>query len=341
MEPPTEPARQSPSQQANRWWILLQEEPRDELLRRRLELWRNASLENEEAWRQVEWLHRLASYAQPGGDPEWRRFLAGRRTASGDPPRPEAAKPSGKRCGRAVRPRWIAAGAAAALAAMIAFVWGPVVLVDLQADHVTSTAELRILTLEDGSAVTLSADSAIAVSLTATERQVNLLRGEAFFQVTKDVSRPFRVIAREVQATVVGTEFDVRLAAGEVTVDVAEGLVSVGKVGAADGAHVGAGQTISIASNGGSRQGTLPTDFVAAWRQGRLLTAELPLRDAVEQLRRHFNGIIVLADGALGDRPVTGAYTLSEPESALRAIAKAHGAVVRRVTPWLLVIAPS
>ncbi len=227
------------------------------------------------------------------------------------------------------------------MAALVAFIWVPVVLVDLQADHVTSTAELRSVVLEDGSTVTLSAASAVAVSLTATERQVKLLRGEAFFQVTKDARRPFRVIASEVQATVVGTGFDVRLAASDVTVDVADGVVSVGKIGAADGALVGAGQTISIASNGKSRQGTLPTDFVAAWRQGRLLTAEIPLRDAVEQIRRHFNGTILLTDSALGDRRITGAYTLSEPENALRAIAKAHGAIVRRVTPWLLVISPS
>lgn len=228
-----------------------------------------------------------------------------------------------------------------ALAAMLAFVWVPVVLIDLQADHVTSTAELRSLTLEDGSTVTLSAESAIAVSMSPAGRQVKLLRGEAFFQVTGDARRPFKVIAREVQATVVGTQFDVRVGARDVTVDVAEGIVAVGKVGAGDSERVGAGRTISIASSGKARRGTLPPDFVAAWRQGRLLTAEVPLRDAVEQLRRHFDGAIVLTDSALGDRPITGAYTLSEPESALRAIASAHGAVVRRVTPWLLVISPS
>lgn len=353
MEAPTEPARQTPSRQANRWWILLQEEPHDERLQRRLDLWCGASAENEEAWREVERLHRLATHSHAASNPtaegagqDWRRFLAERRAASNDPPRSETARPGVKRRGRSKLPRqpqrrWLAAGAAAALAAMLAFIWVPVVLVDLQADHVTSTAELRRITLEDGSTVTLSAASAIAVSLSAAERQVKLLRGEAFFQVTSDARRPFKVIASQVQATVVGTQFDVRMVSGSVAVDVAEGIVAVGKVGAIDGDHVGAGQSVSIASDGKTRPGTLPPEFVAAWRQGRLLTAEVPLRDAVEQLRRHFNGTIVLTDSALGDRPITGAYTLSEPEGALRAIAKAHGAVVRRITPWLLVISPS
>lgn len=352
MEAPTEPARQTPSRQANRWWILLQEEPHDEVLRRRLELWRKASAENEDAWQDVERLHHLAthshthsqSHATQGSGQDWRRFLAERRAGASDRPLAQQATPTIshiKSGARRSRPRWIMAAAGAALAAMLAFVWVPVVLVNLQADHVTSTAELRSITLEDGSTVTLSAASAIAVSFSEGERQVKLLKGEAFFQVTSNARRPFKVIASQVQATVVGTEFDVRLTAGDVTVDVSEGIVAVGKVGASDGARVGAGQTISIASNGKARQGALPPEFVAAWRQGRLLTAEVPLRDAVEQLRRHFDGTIVLTDSALGDRPITGAYTLSEPESALRAIAKAHGAVVRRVTPWLLVISPS
>lgn len=343
MEAPTEPARQTPSRQANRWWILLQEEPHDELLQHRLDLWRGASAENEEAWREVERLHRLASHshAAQGAGQDWRRFLAERRAAPGEQARAERAGPAARTGRRGARPRWMMAGAGVALAAMLAFLWVPVVLVNLQADHVTSTAELRIITLRDGSTVTLSADSAIAVSLSAAERQVKLLRGEAFFQVTKDASRPFKVIASQVQATVVGTQFDVRMVSDSVTVDVAEGIVAVGKVGATDGDHVGAGQSVSIAPDGKTRHASLPSEFVAAWREGRLLTAEVPLRDAVEQLRRHFTGKIVLTDGALGDRPITGAYTLSEPESALRAIARAHGAVVRRVTPWLLVISPS
>jgi transmembrane sensor len=353
MEAPTEPARQTPSRQANRWWILLQEEPHDEVLRRRLDLWRSASAENEEAWLEVERLHHLASYshshsyAAQGAGQDWQRYLAERRAASSDRAHAEPARPDAgasarvNRRWRSARPRLIMAGAVAALAAMLAFVWVPVVLVNLQSDHVTSTAEVRSITLDDGSTVTLAADSAIAVSFYEGERRVKLLRGEAFFQVASDARRSFKVIAGTVQATVVGTEFDVRLAAGDVTVDVAEGVVAVGQVGATDGERLGAGQSVSIGSKGKARLASLPPQFVGAWRQGRLLTAEVPLRDAVEQLRRHFDGAIVLTDAALGDRPITGAYTLSEPESALRAIAKAHGAVVRRVTPWLLVISSS
>jgi transmembrane sensor len=67
----------------------------------------------------------------------------------------------------------------------------------------------------------------------------------------------------------------------------------------------------------------------------------VPLREAVDQLRRYFAGTIVLASASLGDRRITGAYNLADPEDALRAIAQAHGGKVRRIAPWLLVVSES
>ena len=113
------------------------------------------------------------------------------------------------RCGRA-RPR-----AHAASSCRRWLQWRPVsrcfaappMLLQLQADHVTSTAEQRSIELPDGSRVTLAPASAIAVSYVAAERRVDLLSGEAFFQVQPNADRPFRVTARTVQATVAWHQF--------------------------------------------------------------------------------------------------------------------------------------
>jgi transmembrane sensor len=276
----------------------------------------------------------------------WQAWLADRRASTDEQPDAVADLAVARNARHNRRPRWLLGGLGVAVAAALAFVAAPAALLRLQSDHVTSTAELRTVDLEDGSTVTLSASSAIAVSYSGSERRVTLLEGEAFFQVRRDPARPFRVLAGEVQTTVVGTAFDVRRAGDDVTVDVQEGVVEVGVVtgrhaGAQAGERLEAGQSVSIGASGASRRTSLPPQLVGAWRQGRLLTQELPLRDAVDQLRRHFSGMIVLTDPSLGERRITGAYTLSEPEDALRAIARAHGAVVRRITPWILVISPS
>lgn len=344
MEAPTDPARQTPSRRANQWWIQLREAPHDADLRRRVVAWRSASPENEAAWNRLLQLDRLAGHVTPAHADGWRAYLDKRRSARQEPDSADAPAIAqvAKRCRR---PRWLVVGLSVAVAASLAVVAAPGVLLRLQSDHLTSTAELRAISLEDGSTVTLSAASAIAVSFSAGERLVTLLEGEAFFQVTRDTSRPFRVDAGPLQTTVLGTAFDVRRANDDVTVDVQEGVVEVGvsqagRSGGRRGERLEAGESISIDRKGAIRRTFLPPQLVGAWRQGRLLTQEVPLRDAVEQLRRYFDGLIILTDAALGDRHITGAYTLSEPENALRAIAQAHGAVVRQITPWILVISP-
>lgn len=338
MEAPTDPARQTPSRRANRWWILLREAPHDADLRRKFEAWRSASPENEAAWLKVEQLDRLAGHVTPVHADGWREYLDDRRKRPGG----ERAAAVDLVAARAVRrKRWLIGGICAAVAASLAVIAAPGVLLRLQSDHVTATAEMRSVDLEDGSMVTLAAASAIAVSFSDGERRVVLLEGEAFFQVRRDPDRPFRVLAGSVQTTVLGTVFDVRRADGDVTVEVQEGVVQVERSDTGAGERVEAGQSVSVRGKDAIRRTSLPPQLVGAWRQGRLLTQEVPLRDAVEQLRRHFDGMIILTDTALGDRHVTGAYTLSEPENALRAIAQAHGAVVRRITPWILVLSPS
>src|SRR3546814_3411680 len=70
-----------------------------------------------------------------------------------------------------------------------------------------------------------SPESAVATHYAADRRTVDLLRGEAFFQVESDRSRPFRVRADAVTVTVTGTAFDVGLTDGTLSVAVSEGIV--------------------------------------------------------------------------------------------------------------------
>lgn len=281
-----------------------------------------ASPLNEAAWSRTERASRLADKVLPAYEREWEALA--RQTAA-RPPR-----------GQPPLRRWMVVGTALALAACIALVVGPALILRLQADYRTETAELRGVELQDGSEVTLAPGSAIAVSYGAAERRVHLLKGEAFFAVKPNPDRPFRVAARSVTASVLGTSFDVRLDDKAVVVAVQEGRVRV-DVDAAT-ATLQAGQAARVTAGGQLRTSSEPPDLVAAWRQGKLYLKNRALGDAVEELRRYFNGTIIVADTSLVDRPTTGVFNLADPEEALRGIAEAHGARVRRITPWVLVL---
>jgi transmembrane sensor len=88
----------------------------------------------------------------------------------------------------------------------------------------------RQVTLEDGSIVTLQPQSILTLpdKFTATERIVNL-NGEAFFEIKRDVTRPFYVYSREVVTKVLGTSFNIKALETDknVTVAVKTGRVSV------------------------------------------------------------------------------------------------------------------
>lgn len=344
MELRTDDSKVPPSRQADLWWSARLEAPNDPELQRKILVWRQASPGNEAAWQRVERLNHLTANVVSNEDDEWRTWLESKRAATLRTSE-LAVQPTRRSSPIRRSRRWLAAGAGFAIAAALAFLTVPTVLLRIQADHATSTAEVRTIDLEDGTIVTLAAASAIAVSYTATERRISLLEGEALFQVRRDPERPFRVFTGEVRTTVVGTVFDVRRARDDVTVGVQEGVVDVsvaagGKWPGA-GERLEAGEVISIDPARTTRRGAIAPSLVGAWRQGQLLAQYVTLRDAVDQLRRSFNGTIILTDASLGELRITGAYTLGDPEAALRAIARAHGAVVRRVTPWVLMISAS
>lgn len=102
-------------------------------------------------------------------------------------------------------------------------------------EHVNTSLNPLVLQLPDGSQVTLAPKSRISYAHTfgsadtarnGVTRDVYLL-GEAFFQVTKNPHRPFRVFANEIVTKVLGTSFTVRSFEKDTTIQV---TVRTGKV---------------------------------------------------------------------------------------------------------------
>jgi transmembrane sensor len=89
----------------------------------------------------------------------------------------------------------------------------------------TVVGGLEAVPLADGSRVTLNTDSELLVSLEPRERVVSLDRGEAYFEVAKDKSRPFIVNVGPKRVIAVGTQFSVRRDGDSIQVIVTEGTV--------------------------------------------------------------------------------------------------------------------
>jgi transmembrane sensor len=309
------------TEEAAEWSVLLLDDPDDRDLRWRFEAWRGQSAENASAWTDIQRTAALATDALPSYAHEWKPIVEARSAR------------------RASRRRWLVPALSMALAAALAWMAIPVAMLHLEADHLTGTAELKTIRLQDGSAVTLGPDSAIAVAYAATARDIRLLKGEAFFDVTPDQNRRFQVSAQSVQASVLGTRFDVRLDGTGVMVAVEEGRVMVEASGGRE--TLERGQAVQVASSGRIAREEVEAASVAMWRQQLVYLKNRPLAEAVNEIRRYFPGRIVVTDSSLEQQPTTGVFDMKDPEAALRGLAQAHGATVRRLSPWLLVVSGS
>jgi len=308
-------SQEQASKEATDWLILLQEESDDPDLRQRFETWRRESPQNAAAWNATKRVSHMIEAAAPIATERWRPFVAGKRR-------------------RALRI------AALAVAAGLALLFVPDALLQIRSDYVTGTAQTRTVRLDDGSSVVLAPNSAIAVAYSEKERHVDLLAGEAFFEVAENSARPFRVMAREIRATVVGTMFDMSRNGDGATIAVEHGAVRVDypAVSPPVTERLDPGQSVRVSWTGEVARRIGPPSQVAAWRRRQLIAQDQPMRDVIDQLRRYYRGTIIVADRALGDRPVTGIYNLTDPVDALRGIAHAHGATVRQITPWVLMV---
>ncbi len=236
------------------------------------------------------------------------------------------------------RPRWVAAAAALA-AACVALVAVPLIHRHIVTDYETGVAELRDVALPDGSIVQLDAGSAIAVDYTDAARQVTLLSGQAFFQVTRDTQRPFSVLADEVSVTVTGTAFSVWKTTGTIDVSVQSGTVEVLHDGkrAGDPLTVGDRLVIDRLDKAIHRERMAP-ESVAAWRLQKLVVQDTTFGDIVEAVGRYLPGAIFVGDRTLNQRKITGVFDLNRPVDALRTLANSQNASVTEITPYLLLI---
>jgi transmembrane sensor len=131
-----------------------------------------------------------------------------------------------RRAGRNPHPRrrFLAVAASACALTIAGAVWWQSARNPLYA---TDIGERRSITLADGSTVDLNARSRIRVEFSGAERRVELLDGQALFQVAKDKNRPFIVRSGDASIRAVGTQFDVYRKADGTTVTVLEGRVAV------------------------------------------------------------------------------------------------------------------
>ncbi|GCD75017.1 two component sensor histidine kinase FecR/PupR [Acetobacter pasteurianus NBRC 3299] len=321
---------QAAEAQAIDWSLLLNEEPDDLALRHEFEKWLSEKPAHAIAWKQVSAISDIIRSAPPDRQV--------------DPVRPKAFQTHIQAILFFLQKRWklLSAGgvaAAACCAALLLIV--PDLMTRLRADQYAPTGTTRTLHLADGSDIVLAPRSAISIWISAQERHIDLLQGEAFFTVHHESGRSFIVQAGKVRAQDIGTAFDIQIAHHKTTVRVQEGVVHVGASTPRIYEHDLHGGEWARVSDTDIGSGTLPSESVGAWKEGELVARNDRVGDMITALRPWSRKQIVVMNHALLNKRVTGVYDLRKPDTALRLIVSPLGGKIVPVTSWAnLVISP-
>lgn len=191
------------------------------------------------------------------------------------------------------------------------------------------------MSFSDGSRVELNTSSRARAAFGARNRDIWLDRGEAYFEVAHDRTRPFTVHAGNARVTVLGTKFSVRRDGNRVIVAVAEGRVRLenGEPSAAGSATlITAGDTaimrgdaILLASRSADR-----VDNEQAWRHGMLRFDQETLANVAAEFNRYNHRQIVVADPEVAGLRIGGAFHARNVDTFVRLLQDAYGLHVER-----------
>ncbi|MFS8122997.1 FecR family protein [Rhizobium sp. BR 250] len=306
------------AEEAADWLLRLQKGATEPRLKAEFERWLAASLGNRLAWERTCKVWRNLGLVEP----EFKNLWEDAPHLPGE----AATKPSRRRW--SVRHYAGVAVAAASLCLAVLFV--PAFFVRFEADYQTNTAEARTITLEDGSRVELAAASALSTNFKDGRRTVKVLKGEAFFDVVPDKTRPFVVEAKNVTVQVLGTAFDVDLTDGVTQVALAHGSVEASFRNAPPTRLV-PGEMLIVDASGAIRKENVSVEDIGGWRKGELYVVDATIGSVVEQIQRYHPAWLTMADKRLAEQRVTGFYNLRDPDRALEALVEPYRGKVHAI----------
>lgn len=175
------------------------------------------------------------------------------------------------------------------------------------------------LTLSDGTVVQLNSGSKLTFPaiFSGSKREV-FLKGEGYFEVAKDASKPFIVNTDFINVRVLGTHFNISAYENEksaVTVLV-EGSVEVYNnndflTKGLCKIKPGQGCFFSENSSGLKVREVDVSEFVS-WKDGFLQIKDQPLEDITKKIEKYYNKAILISDNELAGRIISGKLVLAK-----------------------------
>ncbi|MCF0073570.1 FecR domain-containing protein [Dyadobacter sp. CY261] len=166
--------------------------------------------------------------------------------------------------------------------------------------------------LPDGSHIWLNAGSALTypIAFKGKTREVVLREGQAFFDISRDTTRPFIVHAKTLDITVLGTSFDVKAYENDPDIKV---TVKTGKVGVQVRDKPGqpalmllpAEQAVVVEKAQKIHVNEISKPAIAPWKDNRMVFEDELLVEVLHALERKYNQHIIIEKEGLSSEKIS------------------------------------
>jgi transmembrane sensor len=195
---------------------------------------------------------------------------------------------------------------------------------------VTAIGQQQVRLLPDGTRLMLNTDTQVKILYNDHTRRVELIHGEAWFDVAKRPAWPFVVGVDNREIRALGTSFVVRHDQSQpFSVTLMEGQISVDP-GPADTAILqpprllAPGQRLSLPSNAPALVLDTPEiTRLTAWEAGRVEFEDMPLIDAAAEMNRYNQTRVIVTDARIANLRIGGVFRAGDSEEFVRTMAVA------------------
>jgi len=172
----------------------------------------------------------------------------------------------------------------------------------------------------DGSSVTLNENTSIKYSEKGFGRttELNLLHGEAFFEVVHDPGRVFQINMGDLRVTDIGTSFIVKRSASEISVMVNSGKVAFEHLSTGEHVILVAGEKGVFLTGTNRIIGTPNLDInYKSWVDKKLSFRNTPLSEVANELGKTYGTKVILNVDQLKKRTLSATLNYQTVDSAL------------------------
>lgn len=280
-----------PEREALEWFSRLRQSGSDEQLRRAFAVWCQEP-DNARAYAELE------AYWQQLKPPTAR-------------PRPRLLKARRSHLGKVLAALFLL------LLAALAYLYWPL-MQRLASELHTASGERRSVRLADGSTLHLDSASAMNVDLRGRTRQLHLVQGQVYLEVTLD-GRAMEVQVDDARIQVFGTRLMIARTPAHDELVVLNGKAMVIQGG--DQRMVSAGERVTFSDSRIDPVQKIDAKHADAWRNGHLLAKDVPLAQVLQRLAGYQGKRVWLMDEQTAYRRVSGDFNLDRSAESLEQLA--------------------